>query len=162
MHETNRCSANSLVAVGDENGLVHLLDSDTEILLKYLERDKDLLVYDKDTVKLRAMGEEKMITQEDSTIASLQLLISDLGAQIEALESRVDLFNKTAKEAVEKKNKTRALAALRSKKLAEGTLEKRHAMLAQLDEVFTKIEQASDQVELVRVCSVDRNRGQVD
>jgi charged multivesicular body protein 7 len=128
-----------------------LLDSDFDILLKYLERDKELLVYDKDTVKLRAIGEEKMITQEDSTIASLQVLISDLGAQIEILESRVELFSKTAKEAVEKKNRTSALAALRSKKLAEATLGKRHAVLAQLEEVFTKIEQASNQVELIRV-----------
>jgi len=128
-----------------------LSDTDFDIFLRYLERDKELLVYDKDTVKLLAAGEEKMITQDDATVAKLQGLIAKLGAHIEVLESRVEALSKAAKAAVEKKNRTSALAALRSRKAAETELGKRHAVLAQVEEVYTKIEQANDQVELVRL-----------
>ena len=44
-----------------------------------------------------------------------------------------------------------ALASLRSKKLAETTLIRRSEMLAQLEQVYTNIEQAADQVEIVRI-----------
>jgi charged multivesicular body protein 7 len=124
---------------------------DFDVLLRFLERDKEVLVYDKDTVKLRAAGEEKMITQEDATISSLKSLITDLEAQTHVLEKRVEALGVQAKEAVEKKNRVSALAALKSKKLAETTLGKRYATLSQLEEVFVKIEQAADQVELVRI-----------
>jgi charged multivesicular body protein 7 len=128
-----------------------LSESDWDILLRFLERDKGVLVYDKDTVKLRADGDTSAITQEDATIASLKTLIKDLEVQVKVLETRVEELTVTAKQAVEKKNRISALAALRSKKLAETTLGKRHATLAQLEEVFVKIEQSNDQVELVRI-----------
>lgn len=44
-----------------------------------------------------------------------------------------------------------ALSALRSKKLAEKNLEQRSDTLHKLEEVYTRIEQAVDQVEIVRV-----------
>ncbi|KAG9234053.1 Snf7-domain-containing protein [Amylocarpus encephaloides] len=128
-----------------------LSESDFVVLLRFLERDKALLVYDGETVKLRVLGDSTGITQEDATIVSLRTLIKDIEVQIGALTKRLDELMTTAKAAVERKNKVAALAALRSKKLAESTLTKRHATLAQLEEVFTKIEQAADQVDLVRV-----------
>lgn len=131
--------------------------SDWDVLLKFLDRDKEVLVYDKNTVKLRADGETSAITQEDATIANLKTLIRDLEVQVKVLETRVEELAITAKQAVEKKNRVSALAALRSKKLTETTLGKRHATLAQLEEVFVKIEQATDQVELVRIMEASTN-----
>jgi charged multivesicular body protein 7 len=129
-----------------------LSDSDTEVLLKFLARDKGVLVYDSETVKFKAPNDtEQEITNEDSTITALKTLIRDLETQITILEKRADVLANTARDAVARKNRVSALAALRSKKLAESTLVKRHATLAQLEEVFAKIEQAADQVELVRV-----------
>ena len=43
------------------------------------------------------------------------------------------------------------MSALRSKKLAEKTLQQRTDTLHQLEDVFTRIEQAADQVEIVKV-----------
>jgi len=128
-------------------------EKDADLLLRFLERDKGVLVSDGVTVKVMAPGEKlpSVITNEDATIASLKTLIRDLGMQTKVLENRVDELGFTAKEAVVKKNRVAALAALRSKKLAETTLSKRHATLGQLEDVFAKIEQASDQVDLVRV-----------
>ena len=128
-----------------------LSKGDFEVLLRFLERDKEVLVFDKATVKLRAAEEEKSITQEDATIAGLKTLIAGLETQTVLLAGRIETLGQQAKAAVEKKNRVSALAALRSKKLAESTLAKRHATLSQLEETFVKIEQAVDQVELVRI-----------
>ncbi|CAG8949315.1 hypothetical protein HYFRA_00004941 [Hymenoscyphus fraxineus] len=127
-----------------------LSEHDFGVLLKFLQRDRGVLVYDEETVKI-CHGEREEITEEDTTIVSLKTLIKDLEIQTQVLTKRVEELEITAKEAVTRKNRVAALAALRSKKLAETTLTKRHATLAQLEEVFTKIEQAADQVELIRV-----------
>jgi charged multivesicular body protein 7 len=128
-----------------------LSDRDMDLLLRYLQRDKGYLVYDAQTVKLLATGDTATITHEDATIANLKSLIQDLEDQTKALEMRVNELATAAREAVSRKNKVSALAALRSKKLTESTLAKRHATLSQLEEIFLKIRQASDQVELVGV-----------
>jgi charged multivesicular body protein 7 len=130
-----------------------LSSRDIELLLRFLARDKQVLSYDGETVKIKAANEKiaTTITAEDTSIASLKTLIKDLEIQTHVLSQRVDELGNTAKEAVARKNRVSALAALRSKKLAETTLAKRHATLGQLEEVFAKIEQATDQVELVRV-----------
>ncbi|KAL2070396.1 hypothetical protein VTL71DRAFT_13422 [Oculimacula yallundae] len=141
-------------AYGDVAGTENrLTESDMEILLRFLARDKCVLAYDGEIVKLKASNQKmpSPITVEDTTIASLKTLIKDLEIQTEVLTKKVDELAATAKEAVVRKNRVSALAALRSKKLAETTLTKRHATLAQLEEVFSKIEQAADQVELVGV-----------
>jgi charged multivesicular body protein 7 len=138
---------------GDVCGEKRLSDNDLDLLLRFMGRDKEVLAFDGETVKLRAPNERSpsAITMEDTTIASLKTLIKDLEIQTDVLTKRVDELAITAKEAVARKNRVAALAALRSKKLAESTLTKRHATLGQLEEVFAKIEQAADQVELVRV-----------
>lgn len=131
-----------------------LSDEDLGLLLKYLSRDKQVLVTDGATIRFLDAGEkegEKGISEEDTTIASLKALISDLEAQTTSLSAKIDTLSTSAKEAVARKNRLQALSFLRSKKLAETTLAKRHATLGQLEEVFTSIEQANDQVELVRV-----------
>jgi charged multivesicular body protein 7 len=55
----------------------------------------------------------------------------------------------TAQSSVKAGNKISALSALRSKKLAEKTLQQRSDTLHQLEEVYIKIESAADQVEIV-------------
>ncbi|TVY18641.1 Uncharacterized protein LARI1_G002879 [Lachnellula arida] len=136
--------------LGNERGLS---ESDFEVILRFLGRDKGLVAWDGETVKLKASGDKSVsgITAEDTSIASLKTLIKDLELQTTVLSRRVDELGITAKEAVARKNRVAALASLRSKKLAETTLTKRHATLGQLEEVFSKIEQAADQVELVNV-----------
>lgn len=79
------------------------------------------------------------------------MIISDLTKQVANLEGKIDQLNAAAKTALNNKNRVSALSALRSKKLAEHNLKRRSDTLAQLEEVYTKIEQAADQVEIVRV-----------
>ncbi|EHK15820.1 uncharacterized protein TRIVIDRAFT_39874 [Trichoderma virens Gv29-8] len=128
-----------------------LSDTDTDVLLKFLSRDKDMIEYDGHTVRIRESGEARGITEEDSSIASIKELASSLEHQIDLLNERIDELAQEAKNAVLRKNRVAALAALKSKKRAESSLSTRYATLHQLEEVASKLQQASDQVQLVKV-----------
>jgi charged multivesicular body protein 7 len=128
-----------------------LSDSDFDVLVKFLSRDKGVLATDGNIIKIRDPSESATISEEDSAIASLKELMEDLTRQTEALSRRIDELNIAAQDAVRRKNRVSALAALKSKKLAENNLTMRYATLNQLEDVATKIQQASDNVQLVRV-----------
>ncbi|KAI6859577.1 hypothetical protein KC323_g6555 [Hortaea werneckii] len=132
-----------------------LSQRDTSVLLMHLARDQAAIAYDPatGTVKFHAPGEMKpaSIEQEDITIASLRTLISGLEPQIQQLMQRVSELDAKAREAVAKKQNAAAKVALRQKKMAETKLQSRIATLTQVEEVYAKIEQAADQVEIVRV-----------
>ncbi|KAI5923587.1 Snf7-domain-containing protein [Camillea tinctor] len=131
----------------------HLSEADLEVLIKFLSRDKGLLVTDGNTIKIRSAEDPSAstITEEDAAIGSLKALTEDLAQQTAALSARVDALALEAQDAVVRKNRVAALAALRSKKRAEALLTTRHATLAQLEDVAAKMQQAADNVALVRV-----------
>lgn len=78
-------------------------------------------------------------------------MILTLSRQTVDIEQKIEHQTIVAKTALNNKNRISALSALRSKKLAEQNLKQRLDTLAQLEEVYSKIEQATDQVEIVRV-----------
>lgn len=128
-----------------------LSDADLEVLLKFLSRDKEAIEYDGITIRVKGEGEQGGITEEDASIASLKELIESLQHQTTLLNTRIEELARTAKEAVAKKNRLAALSALKSKKIAETSLSTRYATLNQLEEVAAKIEQAADNVQLIKV-----------
>jgi len=132
-----------------------LSDTDMEVLVRHLTRDKPILATDGTTIKIRANSstseDSGCITEEDSAVASLKDLIEDLTKQTDILSRRIEELSGAAQDAVRRKNRVSALAALKSKKLAESNLERRYATLYQLEEVATKIRQAADNVAMVRV-----------
>lgn len=129
-----------------------LSETDLDVLLTFLARDRRVVLYDGKTVKVKAPGEQQVaISQEDESIAQLKEVIEYLTHQTTLLDARIDELGATTKLAVVKKNRVAALAALKSKKLAESTLAQRFASLSQLEAIAAKIEQASDNVTLVRV-----------
>ncbi|KAI0101502.1 Snf7-domain-containing protein [Nemania sp. FL0031] len=136
-----------------------LSDNDFDVLVKFLSRDKGLLLTDGHTIRIRDPAETtpaaatSSISEDDSAIASLKELMEELTRQTEVLSRRVDELNAAALDAVRRKNTVSARAALKSKKLAEGNLATRHATLSQLEDVAAKIQQAADNVQLVRVMS---------
>jgi charged multivesicular body protein 7 len=71
--------------------------------------------------------------------------------QCTTLSTRITTLTARASSSVKAGNRVSALSALRSKKLAEKNLEQRSDTLHKLEEVYTRIEQAVDQVEIVRV-----------
>jgi charged multivesicular body protein 7 len=131
-----------------------LSERDMEVLLKYASRDKGLLSYDGKTIKLESPDSKEGahgVTEEVAAMASIKELIDDLRSQTGLMEKRVEDLTVKAKEHVARKNRVSALALLKSKKLTEASLEKRHATLSQLEQVADKLQVASDQVQLVKV-----------
>lgn len=136
-------------------GVDSMSPTDTKVLLTHLSRDRSVLSYSPstDTIKLKAPTETQPspITNEDVSIAKLRALITSLEPQIEQLTKRVSDLDRRSREAVTNKQLTTAKSLLRSKKLADQQLQQRTATLTSLEEVYAKIEQAADQVEIVRV-----------
>lgn len=129
-----------------------LSETDMEVLLKFMARDQGLLLYDGKTIKVKATTEEPTtITAQDETIASLKELTGYLQHQTAVLGKKIEELAAAAKDAVARKNRVAALAALQSKKRAEASLQARFATLAQLEAVAAQIEQAADNVQLVQV-----------
>ncbi|KAF2742266.1 hypothetical protein M011DRAFT_472398 [Sporormia fimetaria CBS 119925] len=125
---------------------------DLDVLLRFLERDKGVVVYDekRGVVKFKSEREANVrITEEDVAIANMRDTISNINKQIAELETRVREKDQMAREAVTSKQMIQAKAALRSKKLAEGALQHRHDVVAQLESVFAQLQHAADQVEIV-------------
>ena len=127
-----------------------LSDMDLNVLLVFLARDKNLVVFDGHVVRLRGTGDSNTITEEDRAVAQLRELIDSLTHQTGVLSRRIDDLNVTARNAVLRKNRVAALAALKQKKQAEAALTTRFATLAQLEATAAKIEQAADQVHVVQ------------
>ncbi|KAK8161010.1 Snf7-domain-containing protein [Phyllosticta citrichinensis] len=131
-----------------------LSSTDLSILLTHLSRDKAALSYDPttQTIKLKpaSAAHPEPVTQHDITIAHLRSLIANLSTQLPALTARITECDNAARSAVAAKSTAAARAALRSKKLAESALTRRADTLAQLETVFARIEEAADQVEVVR------------
>ncbi|KAL9637632.1 MAG: hypothetical protein Q9204_001795 [Flavoplaca sp. TL-2023a] len=127
-------------------------DKDLTILLKYLARDRKAIATDGEVVRIIGSTEDvSPISTEDRAIASLKSLIEDIERQLRALESQIAASRERSQKAVESKNRASALMALRLKKLAESVLAQRMDTLFQLEQVLSSIQQASDQVAMVRV-----------
>ena len=67
------------------------------------------------------------------------------------MEAKIAELTQSAKIALTNKNRVSALSAVRSKKLAEHNLSQRLNTLLQLEEVYSKIEAAAGNVEIVQV-----------
>ncbi|KAF9892461.1 hypothetical protein FE257_001570 [Aspergillus nanangensis] len=134
------------------NGESELSDLDFDLLLLYMSRDSRAIAYDGKTIKFRPSDDApREITQQDTTIASIKSLMSTMTKQVDSLEKKISELNTTAKIALHNKNRISALSAVRSRKLAEHNLKQRLDTLIQLEEVYSKIEQAADQIEYVQV-----------
>ncbi|KAI5270661.1 hypothetical protein E4T47_05979 [Aureobasidium subglaciale] len=136
-----------------------LSSTDFNILLKYLSRDKPYLAFNATTIKLKSTSESipQPTTQQDTDIANLRTLIKALETQVSALTDRITSLDISAREAVAAKRTIQAKSALRSKKLAETTLHTRSATLSQLEETYTAIQTAADQVAIVSAMSASTN-----
>ncbi|KAJ5709806.1 hypothetical protein N7493_010097 [Penicillium malachiteum] len=128
-----------------------LSDSDFDVLLLYLSRDCGAIAYDGRTIKFKSSDEPRQITQQDTTIASIKALVSTISKQVTSLELKIAQLTESAKTALNNKNRISALSAVRSKKQVEHNLSQRLNTLAQLEEVYAKIEAAAGHVEIVQV-----------
>lgn len=137
-----------------------LSERDVDVLLTHMSRDLQQCSYDIATGTVRFMSPEKTIgasaeadpiTENEIAIARLKTLLLALEAEVPALETKVSSLDKAARDAVSQSKTATARSALRSKKLVNETLDKRRDTLFQLQEVYSKIEAAHSNVEIVKV-----------
>ena len=127
-------------------------EGDLTILLTTLCRDKGAIVHDSETVKFKVPGDSSTtLSTEDKTIASLKVLITDLSGQVSLLSKKIRTLTSMAQEAAGRKDRTSALTALKSRKLKESTLAQRTDTLSRVEDVLHQIEQAHDQVAMIKV-----------
>jgi charged multivesicular body protein 7 len=133
------------------NSTAPLTMSDMDVLLVHLARDKQAISYSAQTIKFKPEHEAvpEPITHEDEAIANLRDTLANINAQIPPLMEKITLADAAAREAVAAKQMVRAKAALRSKKLAETALAQRSDIALQLESVYTQLQSAADQVEIV-------------
>ncbi|KAG5984074.1 hypothetical protein E4U55_006106 [Claviceps digitariae] len=134
-----------------------LSEEDVEVLLVSLSRDRRLIDYDGAIVRIRDSSDESTITQEDAAAASIKELISNIKHQTEILNNRLIQLQNEAKTALQSSNRIAARAALKSKRLTETSLSQRYSTLNQLEDVAARIEQATDQVQLVKILNSSAN-----
>lgn len=104
-------------------------------------------------MKFRSPSEQRPdpITEQDTTIAHLKALVRSLHSRVDTLSADLTKCTERAQAAVANKNRTVALAALRSRKTVENTLVHQSKALGQVEEVMASIQTAADNIELVRV-----------
>ncbi|KAL1843336.1 hypothetical protein VTJ49DRAFT_2153 [Mycothermus thermophilus] len=143
---------NSLLVDGKQ-----LSKTDADVILRFLSRDKGAIAYDGATVRINppdsaaeADDEPPSITPEDESMAQIKELLANLTHQAALLTDRIAQLTSQATLAAKQQNRTAALAALRSRKLAEATLARRLAAANQLEEVAASLEHACDNVRLAR------------
>ena len=145
-----------------------LTDSDRDVVLTYLARDKQAVVFDRsvsfishvyllsltrlETIKFIAPEETSSnLSEQDKIVASLKSLIAEINAQTEILSTQIRDLTEEARNAIKNKDGPSAAKYLRSKRFHENALVQRSETLRQLEEVFGQIEQAADQVAIVRL-----------
>jgi charged multivesicular body protein 7 len=128
-----------------------LSEADLRVLLVFLSRDLREASVANNTIKFKPpTGELTPVSPHDTTIANLKTLITSLHTTISTISTKISTSDAKARTAIQSSNKHAALSALKSKKIAETSLESRAKSLAQLEKVLVKIEQAADNIELVR------------
>lgn len=140
-------------AIGSKSQTLSVTDLD--VMLRHLSRDRSAISYSPTSgvIKIKSPSEvtPTPITDEDVSIAKLRTLISSLESQIQQLSTQVSQLDAKVRDSVANKQLITAKSTLRSKKVAETKLQQRNATLSSLEEVYAKIEQAADQVEIVQV-----------
>ncbi|KAH9483712.1 hypothetical protein JR316_0003188 [Psilocybe cubensis] len=130
-----------------------LRELDAKVLIKYLERDRGVLVQENDVIKFIdqfASAEERSISAVDRGIIELKNAIQKLTIQIDSLQSKIDECTRKASQALQQKRKAVALNYLRSRKQLEDLLHKRLGSLGTLESTFISVEAAAGDIKIMK------------
>ncbi|KJA27470.1 hypothetical protein HYPSUDRAFT_35364 [Hypholoma sublateritium FD-334 SS-4] len=130
-----------------------LRETDAQVLIKYLERDRGLIAVDKEIIKFidkQAPVEERAVTAVDRGILELKSAIRNLTIQVDSLHSKIDDCTAKATAALHQKRKPAALSYLRSRKQFEDLLNKRLGSLSTLESTFMAVEAAAGDIGILK------------
>ncbi|KAF9218338.1 hypothetical protein BS17DRAFT_742320 [Gyrodon lividus] len=127
-----------------------LSETDTKVLLRYLERDRKVIVQDKDVIKFVTADHQREVTAVDRGILELKIAIGSLQSQVDRLHGKMDETTKRISTALQQQQKSIALAHLRFKKNLEDVLTKRLGALQNLEATLMSVETAAGDIEIMR------------
>jgi len=127
-----------------------LSSTDISLLLTYLSRDKPVLTFDNNTVRISTPGSaSEPINDTDARVASMRSLLKTLESKVAALTTQISDLDRAARICVSEKRLEQAKRHLRSKKACSEVLTQRSAALEKVEQAFTSIETAADNVAIV-------------
>ncbi|KAK0459826.1 uncharacterized protein EV420DRAFT_1675979 [Desarmillaria tabescens] len=115
-------------------------EMDAKVLIKFLERDKNIITVDKEVIKFidkDAPPETWRITAVDRGVLELKSAVANLHGQIEGLQKKIDLSTHKAAE------------ALRQKRQLQDVLVKRLGALDTLESTLIRVEAAAANVHIL-------------
>lgn len=122
---------------------------DMNLLLRYLERDRKVIVRTSNVVKFTV--NQEAINEVDTAIAQLKSTMTSLHHQITDLTRKTEASRTAARQAVAEGQKTLALSHLRSQKLADASLDERATTYHNLEQLLSRIDDAASNVGIVNV-----------
>ncbi|CCM04593.1 uncharacterized protein FIBRA_06774 [Fibroporia radiculosa] len=131
---------------------VMLSDLDVEVLIKFLERDRKVLVIQKEVMKFVETGgaQSRDITPVDEGLLEIKTALTKLQAQIDGLQKQIDRRSQQVSVALRQKRKEVALSHLRTKKQLEDLLSKRVNSLDTLQFTLHRVEASAGDVEIIK------------
>ncbi|KAJ9098944.1 hypothetical protein QFC19_006168 [Naganishia cerealis] len=134
---------------------VELSKRDAQLLLKYLKRDKKVLVSDslEEVYKIvldEAEYSSATLTDADKGTVAILSTLDKLDRQVEAVSKEISSAQVKASNHLKLNQKNVALSYLRSRKQLESVLEKRVGAAEQLRSVLRGIENAHGDVEIMK------------
>ncbi|KAF9454637.1 hypothetical protein P691DRAFT_754563 [Macrolepiota fuliginosa MF-IS2] len=130
-----------------------LHEVDTRIILKYLERERRVLVLDTEVVKFidsTTPHDERIITTVDRGILELKSAISNMQRQVDGIHRKMDEYTNKATTALQQKWKSLALSYLKSRKQLEDLRNKRLVSLSTLESTMLSIETAAGDIQIMK------------
>ncbi|KAI0928405.1 hypothetical protein AcW1_005659 [Taiwanofungus camphoratus] len=129
-----------------------LSDLDLKVLVRYLERDKKVLVTQQGTIKF--IGEDGTqvpeITAIDAGVLEMKTAVDKLQAQVESIQDKLDERSRRISAALRQKRKEVALSHLRARKQLEDLLGKRLRSLDTLQSTLIRVEASAGDVEIMK------------
>ncbi|VDC06655.1 unnamed protein product [Peniophora sp. CBMAI 1063] len=130
---------------------VTLSDADLRVLVKFLQRDRKVLVSDKEVLKFvdEATGAPE-VTGVDHGILELKTALGNLQAQVEGLQRKIEACTAKAQAAVKNKQQDIAKTYLRSRKQLTEFLTQRLGALETLQSTLQRVEAAADNIQIMK------------
>ncbi|KDQ33453.1 hypothetical protein PLEOSDRAFT_21087 [Pleurotus ostreatus PC15] len=130
-----------------------LSEQDALVLLKFLQRERKVVVMDNEVIKFispSAPTEERTITVVDRGILELKTAVENMHKQIESIQRRMNVLTTKASTALRANQKPVALSALKSRKQLANILGKRLGSLEVLEGTLLSVEAAAGDVEIMK------------
>ncbi|KAG2158232.1 Snf7-domain-containing protein [Suillus bovinus] len=132
---------------------VVLSEIDTKVLIKFLERERRMLVQNGDAgvIKFVTASHDREITAVDRGILQLKTAVRNLREQVDGIHSKIDQTTSNISNALRQQRKSIALAELRFKKHLDDLLSKRLGSLHNLESTLISVETAAGDVEIMKM-----------